>query len=748
MRSLKFPTFISTLLISLFLLIPNSVFSALPDLLTALQKLKNHTTSVSTLTAAEITAQSTIIKSNVLLLGSADSVILKAFDVVKSYDTRQGALFVNSSTKSGFIRATINGLELVQAMFNLQQGLLDYAYTSANLKRNPYIFRGLKFESSSSFPGAVAAPADSTITKVVKINGSVPKDWGSPVMFSTSSARRPTGCYLAPGTVVSVKVPQILVNKGYSIRVGAQSWDLKALTTVKRFDRVSLTFAITDTITRVSNPLGGGIYIEVPHLASNGLVDVEIKNAVESPFFSARSFDKTTLDKWRNSERKKPGPWADFESDKFMMQVPTSWIYNFDNPVTLMNDWDNGMDAVSELFGTPLIRNKTVLYLQIDVMMRGTANFPGYPQSNYTYNPATVESGNKNHFTLKGPQFSDWTVFHELGHAQQFTKFTGETEADVNFLFVAMQNNKFSMELNKAYSLSVSVGGNTQISIAQAAIMWMVTENFRKGKAMDITATEKNEVQYQHRGFGKYADIVNLFGWDALSKFWKSVHDDYVKGITYATNTDPTDSRILRMSKAAGVDLTPLIHFWGIQPENSASLKLAITTAGLQPSAEIYDRLLYYKSIIPRTNDQFQTHAHTIYPGTIDVGKSPYFGSGWYYVWLPVYATAQGDSAVLSMQKIMDTYFPNGRPVPNTVKNVISITKNDFYPNPAVNFISFDEAEKPFNFEIADLEGKVKLKQTNCFDNKININSLNNGIYIVKMYNEENIKLGKLIKKE
>lgn len=744
MKLIKLPKFISVGVISIFIIYCTPAFSGVVELTNALKKLKDHNSGITSLTASEITAQSTVIKNNIAMLGTADSVILKAFDVVRSYDTNQGAIFTTNSTKNGFSRASITGFELVQAMYALQQGIIDYAYTAQNLEKYPSIFNDFKFESSTYFPGAVAAPIDSTIFKSVKINASVPKDWGSPVMYSTDPALRPTGFYLAPGTVVTIKVPLTLVNKGYTIQVGAHSWDLKAKTTVKRFDRVSLVFPIKDTITRVSNPLGGGIYIEAPYLANVGIVEVQIKNAVASPFFSARSFDKTTLDNWKNIERKKLAPWADFESDKFMMQVPTSWIYNFDNPVTLMNDWDKAMDAVSELFGTPLVRNKTVLYLQIDVLMRGTANFPGYPQSNYPYTPSAVETGNKNHFVLKGPQTSDWTVIHELGHAQSFTKFNGETEAAVNVPFVAMQNTKFGMELNKAFSLSV--GDKTQISLAQAAIMWMVTQNFREENPMNISNQPSDEVKYQQRGYGKYVEIANLFGWEALSKFWKSVHEDYEKGITYATNSDPTDSRILRMSKAAGVDLTPLIHFWGVQPVNANNLKNAIAVAGLKPSVEIYDRLTYYKSIIPINNSQFQTHAHVIFPGTIGVGDSPYYGVGWYYVWLPKYDTAQGDSALVAMQHIIDRYFPNGRPTPSSVININANNKIDFYPNPASDFISFSNAEKPYNIEIANLNGKVILKSANCLENKFIISDLDKGIFILKLSDKETIKTAKLVK--
>jgi len=139
-----------------------------------------------------------------------------------------------------------------------------------------------------------------------------------------------------------------------------------------RLDRVSIVYPIEEIRTSIASPLGGGIYIEVPYQADAGIVKVRITNAVRSPFFSARSFDKTTLEQWRTTERHHPGPWADFESDKFMMQVPTKWIYNYDDPVTLMQDWDTSMDQVSELFGLPPVRPKTVLYLQASFIYRST----------------------------------------------------------------------------------------------------------------------------------------------------------------------------------------------------------------------------------------------------------------------------------------------------------------------------------------------------------------------------------------
>ncbi|MBL7188693.1 MAG: hypothetical protein ISS70_20400 [Phycisphaerae bacterium] len=626
---------------------------------TAMQRLAEHIRGTSTLNADQIKQQTDIIRKNVELIGQTSNIISEAFDLAASYETAVGPLFMNQATRGGFPRKPAGGLELDRAMFVVQQGVIDHAFTPENLKKYRQILDGAAFETSSYFPGAVDAPADPTVVHEVTINASQPACWGIPVMDNEKPARRPTGCYLAPGSIAEVTVPESIVGRGFGIRVGAHSWDLVRKPKIVRLDRVSIVYPIEEIHTSVANPLGGGIYIEVPYLADAGIVKVRIKNAVRSPFFSARSFDKTTLEQWRKIERHHPGPWADFESDKFMMQVPTKWIYNYDDPVTLMRDWDKSMDIVSELFGLPLIRPKTVLYLQVDLIFRGSANFPGYPQSNFRYNPNTPENGHSDHWLLKGPQSAGQTIFHELGHAQLFTKFRGEVEAVVNLPYVAVLNKGFGVDLDAAFGRSFS---KPYVSLDQAAIMWMVTQNFRKGKPMNISNSPANEVRYQHRGYGKYVEIAKLFGWKALEDFWHSVNLDYLKEVEYPRNSDPTDSRILRMSRTAGADLRPLIHFWGIHPEDNDALKEAMEKEGLKPSPLIYDRLVHYKTLIPMNNAEFAQHAKIVNPRGISKGRNPLYGEGWYYTWLPKYEESHGIAAQAALQKIIDLYFPGGRP--------------------------------------------------------------------------------------
>ncbi len=629
----------------------DSTPSADDPLTQAFAALRNHINGVVTLTAAQINTHAATIRSNASKLGTNAAIIADALSLVSTYETKKGALFVVAPTRGGYLRAD-TGYELPNSMLTLEQRILDNTYTTACLGANESLLRNWKIGSSAHFPGSVTPPSDATASRSVPINASQPKVWGAPVMYADADARRPTGSYLAPGSIGIVTVPAALVNKGFKVRVGAHSWDLTAKDRIERLDRISRVYNITSTTTKIANPMGGGIYIEVPYLANAGIVSVQITNAVRSPFFSSTSFHRTTLTEWQDTERTQPGPWADFESDRFMMQVPRSWIYAFADPVSLMADWDKAMDAVSDLMGLPLVRPKTVMYAQVDVILRADVNAPGYPCVNDSYDPYTATNGNKTHYLLTGPQDSPWATLHELGHGHSFTKFTGETESAVNLLYVAALNRKFGKTLDQAFGASIGAPSDTStINLKNVSLEWTLKSVFRTGNKTMLAA----DMNYEHKGYAKYVEIANLFGWDALGDFWKSVNVDYENGTSYSTNSDPTDSRIVRMSKAARVDLRPLLHFWGAPPLNATSVRNSINAASLPPSGAIYRRLKYYQSVVPTSQSAYNNFYWAIDGSGADTEIKGMFDN-------KTYTTAIADSANAAIQGIIDLYFPNGDP--------------------------------------------------------------------------------------
>jgi Peptidase M60, enhancin and enhancin-like/N-terminal domain of M60-like peptidases len=633
-----------------------------PRFIAAMAKIKQHLNGSALLTPAQINEQTSIVSSTMFTIVGNATALSEAINIVELYDKAYGAFFIGATTKGGFANApgAADGAELARAVFALQQGVFDHAYNAVGFAQYRAILVSKKFSTSDFYPGKVKLAADANRTYTAKINASMPKFEGKPTAFSSTPALRPTGYYLAAGDVAIVTVPQVMVNKGFTLQVGAHKQDKTGSGPVKRFFRISNKFAITSTQVEIANPFGGGIYINVPYLADAGIVDVQIKNAVPAPFFSATAHNKTSLADWIAVQRNNPAPWADFESDKFMMQVPTNFIYAYADPVELMRHWDMRLDAVSELIGQPLVRNNVILYIQADTDIMFSGYGIGYPAINNAYNPADATDGNKKIWYLSASSDFWPTEFHELGHAQLFSNFPGEGEAAVNLLAAAIWNQKYGVDLDLAFGKSFL--NQTQIDRDQAAINWMVTQNFRDGKPMDTSNTTKDEVRYQHRGWAKYVEIAALFGWDKLSAFYKQENTDFTTPVV-SDGLSVIDSRIFRMSKSAGVDLTPLIHFWGVQPVDKVKLASAITGAGLKPSALIYDRLTRYKSQIPLDNASFTAHAKTFLGiPTITAGPSPDYGEGWYFSWLPLYGAAHGTQAQTAMTDILNRYFPAGRP--------------------------------------------------------------------------------------
>ena len=619
------------------------------ELLSTITALKSHIEGKTTLDAEQIKAHKLVIDSHRRIFGQNDTIIKATFDLVKTYENTKSPSWISSS---GFNRKKGIPNNMTWTMINVMQNIVDHAYTAENIARYNNLLDGFKFKCADHFPGAVSPPANPNETHTVKISGSYPKTFGR---LEDGFARKPTGTYLAPGSIATVTVPKSLTGKGYNVRVGGHSWDFKRKPRIKRLDRISLVYSIDSTEVKVANPLGGGIYIEVPYLADAGIVEVKVKNAVRSPYFSMKSFHKTTLDEWEKTERNHKAPWADFQTEKFMMQVPTSWIYRLDDPVGLMKNWDLAIDAMNDLMGLPRIRGRETMFPQVDLMMKSSAYAPGYPSSNLRFNPARDFGGYHTHHLIRGPQYARSYEFHEQGHGFFFVKFPGEVEAAVNLPHVAVWHQKFGYSLDEAFRTSRGFGKNKFRTLDTTAVTWMTSFNFIE--RIPMTPQEK---KYQLKGHAKFVEIARLFGWKGINDFYYSINLDFENGKEWSRHGSDIDKLLLRLSESVGVDITPLFHFWGTPPKNSKVLKAAIKAKELPASAKIYDTLVKYKSLVPKDNKAFQDFA-TKWWGKKPRSKGYTTEKGHAELWNKF---DEKSSARIkdNVQYIINLYFPKGRP--------------------------------------------------------------------------------------
>ncbi len=571
-------------------------------LLTALSALEGHVKGTATLTSTQIASHKATLDANKTIFGDTAATISASFNLVQSYDQNIGPMWsLGSPTQNGFNRNSVT-TDIHWTVYHAMQYIMDDTYNSGNLQTQSSLLSGYKFGSAAVFPGPVAPPSDPNVSYTVSIDGSFLETFGRDTQHWTFPARKATGTYLVPGSIATITVPEALVGKGYQVRVEGHSWDMANRAPVDRLERSSLLYNIDSTQVQVASPLGGSIYIEVPYRADAGVVDVQIQNVVRSPFFSMQDFKTTTLEEWQNTERHHPGPWADFQTEKFMANVPTSWIYSLEDPVSTMQEWERAMDVINDLMGFPRDRGKETLFLQVDVRTRSSVFAPGYPTVNDTYNPDSTYNGNVNSYILRGPEFAPYYAFHEQGHSYFFPKFPGESESAVNLLHVPVQQMLYGKSWDYALAGSMGEQGNPHRTLDNTAVEWMTSFNFSP-REVPMHEAEKS---YQLKGHAKFVEIARLFGWDKLGDYWYSFNEDLENGVASPTSID---GMLLRLSQKVGVDVTPLFHFWGVHPDNVATLRTSMQAAGLLQSQEIYDLLKHYRDLIPADNAAFRTFA-------------------------------------------------------------------------------------------------------------------------------------------
>ena len=551
-----------------------------------------------------------------------------------------------------------NGIN--RAMLAVQQAIIDKVYAGGLLSPcSAPVFKGRGWLTAKHVPGDAPPPSDDTVVHTVKIQADVPRYWGRKVSFVTLPARKPTGVYLSPGGIGTVTVPSALVNNGFQVLVGGQTIDHSAKKMHRRLDRVTVTYDIKHTTTYVANPLGGALYIVVPYLAAEGLVEVQISGGVIlSPLFQRTRFNQMSNADWA-IRKLAPGPWADFETDKFMLTVPSSWVNRYKDPVELMRLYDLSMDGTSEWLGyPPEKRNRKVLYLALDVQQAHSTFGIGYPQVNNIYNPRLSYNGNVDHWMLRDPK-PGWPIcWHELAHAQDVTGYKGEHEAIVNYLYTFIAHTKFNVNFNKAFNDGQQ---HDNYDPDDAAVHWMITENFRNGREMDRSATQTDQTRYQNRGHGKYADITRLFGWEVFTSYYHQKNlDANARADPPDSDMDHTDARTLHLSVAAKYDLTPLIQFWGRFAVDEHQLQARIQEKGLPPSEQVRCLLVRYRGSVPLTNDAFLAFFNKIYPG-MDCRsfESVMYGKGWYCDWKDRWGNnGEGTKALERIDFLLQKYFP------------------------------------------------------------------------------------------
>ncbi|MCP4490597.1 MAG: hypothetical protein GY820_25270, partial [Gammaproteobacteria bacterium] len=615
---------------------------------TLIAALESLTDDISTpaLSDDEISAYVTEVKDNITGKGFSESkTAIVAF--MDAYEAANRPLFYSRNKVDIDEMGELEGL-----LFYIQQWILDYLFIPDYLSQ----VEGISFETADLFPGVVRDSAERITSDVVEVDGTYIQNYANRDSFS-QFATRPLGYYAAPGEVVTLVIDAALVDQGLTAVVGAHVNDLEdRKDKLNRFYRITKEFDFDATRIQVANPMGGGIYIHVPADTNLGWFDVEVKDAVKSPYFSYRDGRVSDPVEWKALVDANEVPWVDLESDKFMMTIPTILVSKLPDPSNVMSRWDEVMDAMATFQGIPTDRNRNE-YFTFDTRLDHTGFASGYPMIwPSTSAPYMTEDSNKNPIYLI--EFNDEsymfrTMLHEWGHSHALPIIKLEGESMNNIMQTIAYNTVAGWDIDTSLAASRSNGRTRDV----AAVDWFYTKNFRNGRAIGYTGTvngvdqyDNEQIRYQTRGFARWADLADLFGWDAVSDINNAFYLERLAAKGKVAKFRTRDEYIETTSQVLGVNAAPLFHIWGIHPSDDLATTLATT---YPESALIKVRLEHYLDIAPTTNEEWLEYS------AILTNKSSYFADEIAEVDALFAADEDAISLIITtqIQSIIDTYF-------------------------------------------------------------------------------------------
>lgn len=288
------------------------------------------------------------------------------------------------------------------------------------------------------YPGEVAADAPMA-SRRVHFDRTFDHDNGYLRVAWPPQHWQSTGLYAAAGALIIVVVPDSADAEGLFVRINVHTDVLEPTSSnvdgnvFQRPPSVALRVRLDPGVNAVRSIFGGTLVLEST-IDTGEVVPVEIHGAVAMPRYVRHV---TTPAQWL--ERRELGaPWAEIESDRAVITVPSSEIRDLHDPERVSALYDQVVSLEVDLFalaegGAPTDRP----YSGKARFVEDTQITAGWGHSGF---PIVASIGWD--LARLGAGGDDWGVWHELGHNhQQFCLWSARfgTESTVNLFSLYVQ---------------------------------------------------------------------------------------------------------------------------------------------------------------------------------------------------------------------------------------------------------------------------------------------------------------------
>jgi hypothetical protein len=389
--------------------------------------------------------------------------------------------------------------------------------------------------AAAEFPGEVPAGAARVLREVAVSPGA--RGWQG------------TGLYAAPGEAVKVTVSGQPGEGELRVRIGCHTDQLWRLPKWERVPAIARAFALRPGENTVASPYGGLLYLERLATEQSGReLRVAIQGAVPAPRFV---LGVTSDDQWTRGEsgRGAPAPWAELESSKIIVTVPSGHVRELSDPGALMRFWDRLSDAHATLAQAPLERARPERFVA-DLQISAGYMHAGYPIMTHLDAAAAMVS-------LEKLREGQWGLLHELGHNHQSPDWTFLGTGEVTC-------NLFTLHaIDTVCEPRPGSRGHPSVDRPPSA-----REHVERGSDFDRWKKDP------FLALQMYIQLQRAFGWEPF----KAVFAEY-RGLAKEqrphNDNEKRDQWLVRISRACGRNLGPFFERWGVPTSEAARASIA-----------------------------------------------------------------------------------------------------------------------------------------------------------------------------
>ncbi len=418
---------------------------------------------------------------------------------------------------------------------------------------------GTKSPFADAFPGKVPVEAPVINDKVVEVDfdystyaylrqGTVPKNWIS------------TGLYAEAGKTITVTVPG--ETPDLDVQIGVHTDNLKGLPIDKwsRAPLVTTRMSLKPGANTITSPYGGLVYLIPAKPQSGKKAAVHLSGAVNAPYYVLGTTDK---EEWKNTVRNYSAPWAELQSRRVIITVPSEYVRNLDNPEEFLKLWDVMLDQYDKLAGVAPNKPEPHRSVTLPYRYAGDAQISagfmhaGYPIMFFN-DPSAVDA-----VTVNGIKTLDgWGWWHETGHEYQQYAWTwgavGEATVNIYSLFIQDYFGNHSRLLTKKTS-----DGKTYYDVAFEYLNSSnPNKNFNNGDQNDVWTR-----------LIMFRQLQIAYGWDLYTKLHTAVRD-MPQAQLPQNDQERIDLFVAKTSELSGNNLLEFFDTWGLKYSDKAKAKV------------------------------------------------------------------------------------------------------------------------------------------------------------------------------